>query len=321
MLIFVYGDDTFRVKEKVSEMKARFAEKFDPTGMNLAVFSDKPHIGEVMQAVQSPPFLGDKRMTIVRDLAVGLKKAAAEDWVAGFKKTPESSNVIFWETSEPKKVEVSELFKSFKKSADVHLYPFPLLQGIALQKWVADRAKAMGASFEKGALEELTARVSSDLWRMQLELKKLHAFTSGSPILIETVRNMVHASFEDRIFDFVDAVSRKDTKAALKLLEEERLSGASDHHLLSMLTRQVRILLGARALLEENPRATKDDLANALKIHPYVAQKSLQQARAFSLDHLKAAHDALFHYDLDLKTGKIQPEMAVDLTVSSLLQV
>ncbi len=319
MLIFVYGDDTFRVAEKVKEMKARFTEKFDPTGMNLAVFSDKPQIGEVMQAVQSPPFLGEKRMAVIRDLAVGLKKADAEDWVVGFKKTPESSIVIFWETSEPKKVEASEVFKSFKKDADVHMYPFPLLQGVALQKWAADRAKALGATFEQGALQELAARVGSDLWRMQLELEKLQAFASGSAISIQHVRDMVHATFEDRIFDFVDAVSRKDSKTALKLLEEERLSGASDHHLLSLLTRQVRILLGARAMIDENPRATKDELAAAMNIHPFVAQKSLQQARAFTLPHLKSAHDALFHYDLSLKTGKIKAEMAVDLTVAKFL--
>ena len=56
-----------------------------------------------------------------------------------------------------------------------------------------------------------------------------------------------------------------------------------------------------------------------MNIHPFVAQKSLQQARAFTLPHLKSAHDALFHYDLSLKTGKIKAEMAVDLTVAKFL--
>ena len=130
---------------------------------------------------------------------------------------------------------------------------------------------------------------------------------------------MVSASFEDQIFDFVDAVSRKDVPTALRLLQEERLSGTSDHHLFSMLTRQVRILLGARAMLDANPRASQDDLVAAMRLHPYVAQKSLHQARAFRLDQLKAAHEALYNYDLGLKTGKVSPELAVDLTVASFL--
>ena len=321
MLIFVYGDDTFRIREKVQEMKARFAEKFDPTGMNLATFLDKPQIGEVMQAVQSPPFLGEKRMTIVRDLAVATKKADAQDWVEGFKKTPESSIVIFHETSEPKKVEASEIFKAFKKAADVFLYPFPLLSDAELVQWTTARAASLTLKIDRPALNELVTRVGADLWRMQLELEKLKAYRQDEPATIESVRQMVHATFEDHIFDFVDAVSRKDSKTALRLLDEERLSGASDHHLLSMLTRQVRILLGTRAFLEDNPRASKDDLAKVMNVHPFVAQKSLQQAKSFSLDSLKAAHQTLYHYDLGLKTGKIQPQMAVDLTVAHLLSV
>lgn len=321
MLIFVYGDDSFRVREKVREMKKRFVEKFDPSGMNLQEFSDKPQIGEVMQSAQSSGFLAEKRMTIVRDLVVATKKAEAEDWVEGFKKIPKENIVIFWETAEPKKVEAGEIFKSFKKEADVFSYPYPLLEGSALTKWTTDRAKELSLTFESGALQKLVERVGPDLWRMDGELQKLQALCAGtnSTVSNTTIEQTVRATFEDHIFDFVDAVSRKDHKTALRLLEEERLSGASDHHLLSMLTRQVRILLGACSLLAENPRATKDELATSMGIHPFVAQKSLQQAKSFRLEDLQAAHEALFAYDLAMKTGGIEAGLAVDLTVAKFL--
>lgn len=319
MLIFVYGDDTFRGREKVQEMKKRFGEKFDPSGMNLAEFKDKPQIGEVMQAVQSPPFLGKKRMTIIRDLVASTKKADATEWLAGFQKTPDSSIVIFWEGSEPKKVEAGEIFKVLKKSADVFLYCFPALSDAELIKWIAERAALLKLSIDRPALNEMAVRVGPDLWRMQLELEKLKAFVGDAVATIDAVCQMVHPNFDDKIFDFVDAVSRRDNQAALKLLHEERLSGASDHHLLSMLTRQVRILLGARALLEQNSRATKDELAQAMHLHPYVAQKSLQQAKTFNLNALKAAHSILFQYDLGMKSGKITPKLAVDLTLAQFL--
>lgn len=321
MLIFIYGDDSFRVREKVREMRARFTEKFDPTGMNLAEFSEKPQIGAVMQSVQSPAFLGEKRMTIIRDLLVATKKADAKDWVEGFEKTPTANIVIFWETGEPKKVEAGEIFKAFKKSADVHLYPFPELTSNELNRWILDRAKSYKMVFEPAALSELALRVGPDLWRMDNELQKLQALTldMNTSISKAIVADNIHATFEDKIFDFVDAVSRKDMKSAIRLLEEERLAGAADHQLLAMLTRQVRILLGARAMIEENPRTTKDELASAMTIHPFVAQKSLQQAKSFTLQQLKSAHNALYSYDLGLKTGKIDAGLAVDLTVANFL--
>jgi len=103
-------------------------------------------------------------------------------------------------------------------------------------------------------------------------------------------------------------------------LQEERWSGANDHYLLTMLGRQVRILLGARALLDENPQASKQELADTLKIHSFVAQKALTQARGFSLEHLKAVHDLLFEFDVQMKRGGIQADLAVDLMTVKLTQ-
>lgn len=319
MLIFVYGDDTFRVREKVAEMETRFKEKFDPAGMNAARYETNAEIGTVMQQVQSPPFLGEKRLTVIRDLVASTKKADAEHWVEGFKKTPGTSIVIFWETAEPAKVEKAELWKALKGESDVHTYPFPELEGPALTRWVMDRAAAMKMQIDRAAIDELVMRVGGDLWRMNNELEKLSAFANGTAIHRELVTQMVAASFEEEIFEFVDAVSRKDVKTALARLNQERQAGASDHQLLSMLTRQVRILLGARALLDQNPRADKQELAETMAIHPFVAQKALQQARSYRQEALKAAHELLYQYDLGIKTGQLSAEMAVDLTVQRLL--
>ena len=68
MLIFVYGDDTFRVQERVQELQLAFQRKFDPTGLNVAFFGAGAKPGEVLQAVQSLPFMSQKRMVVIRDL-------------------------------------------------------------------------------------------------------------------------------------------------------------------------------------------------------------------------------------------------------------
>ena len=87
-----------------------------------------------------------------------------------------------------------------------------------------------------------------------------------------------------------------------------------------MLTRQVRLLLSARALLDQNPRATKQELADSASIHPFVASKALEQAKGFELENLKRTHDLLFDYDVKIKTGQLQPDMAVDLVTDRMLR-
>lgn len=324
MLIFVYGEDGFRVAEKVKTMRKAFAEKFDPTGLNTVEFPSegrsKIDVGEVMNAVRSMPFLGKKRMVIIRGLVEATKKPEAKVWIEGFVGAPESTIVMFWEGCEPKVMEKKPLFEALKGGSEVHTYPFPMLEGVALNRWVQARVTERGGTIEPAALHALVSRVGADLWQMDNEIGKLAAYASGQTITSAMVDELVHASFEGKIFQLMDAVSQRRPADAIRLLQEERWSGANDHSLLAMLGRQVRILLGARALLDENPRAGKDELAKVLGLPSFVAQKALAQARGFSLEHLKAVHDLLFDYDVAMKTSRMDADLAVDLTTVALAQ-
>lgn len=324
MLIMIYGDDSFRVNQKVKQMRDAFREKFDLTGMNTQTYpadgSTKYDVGEILQAVCSYPFLGSKRMVLIRDLIGSLKKADQQVWLDGFSRMPESTIVVLWESDSTKSIEKKSLFVELSKLAESHAYPYPVLEPIQLNRWVQERVKEFGGKIEDSALRSLIERVGTDLWQMSHEIEKLIAFANGVSINVSIVDELVHANFEGKIFELMDAISKKQTKRALELLVEERLSGANDHYLLTMLGRQVRVLLSARSLLDENPRASKQELADTLSIHPFVAQKAIEQAKGFSFTDLRKAHDFLFDFDYKLKSGRIKADLAVDLVTDQLIQ-
>jgi len=309
MLILVYGEDAFRVAEKVRQLKDAFRQKYDPTGYNTVDFpsddSNKLEVSDVLQSMCSFPFLGSRRMVLVNGLFSFLKKPDEKIWLDGFGRMPESSIVILWEAIETKVVEKKTWVKELSKTAEVYTYPFPVLTGSVL---------------DQNVIVAIIERVGSDLWQMSHEIEKLTAFSHGKVITKEMVDELVHATFEGKIFELMDAISKKQTSRAIRLLEEERSSGSDDHYLLTMLGRQVRILLGARALLDQDLRVTKQTVAEELDVHPFVAQKSLEQARLFSFDDLKKAHDLLFEYDLKIKTGRISADLATDLVTDHLLK-
>src|SRR3990167_4636141 len=309
MLIFVYGDDIFRVQEKVRQMIKAFREKFDSSGLNVSEYSfegiKKGLLGEILGSARSLPFFGKKRMIVVRQLISEVKTPEAQAWVTGFTDLPESSIVIFWETLEPKALEKKPLFKKLSDIAEIHQYTFPQLQGNALNQWVQIRFKERGGVIETKALASLVDRVGSDLWRMDQEMGKLVGYANGKPVTFEMIQKLVHQDFEGKIFMLIDAISQRRPVEAIRLLQEERLSGTDDHYLLTMLGRQVRILLGIRAMLEENAQVNKQEVALTLGIHPFVAQKGMNQVRGFTLKQLKKVHDLLFQFDYQLKTGGI----------------
>lgn len=323
MLIFVYGEDTFRVQEKIQQMKQAFREKFDASGMNLATFpsseSTKLDTPAVLQAVCSYPFLGSKRMVVIGGLFDQLKKADEAMWIDGFSRMPDTTIAVLWDVDSPSSIEKKKLFREFSGRAQIHQYVFPKLEGSALTKWVSQRLRARGGVIEPAALTELVMRVGSDLWQMSHEIEKLIGYAAGEIITHAMVDQMVRASFESKIFELMDALSKKQRARALALLDEERQAGSDDHYLLTMLGRQIRILLSVRACLDENSRISKQEIAQRIDVHPFVAQKALEQARLFSLMDLKHAHDRLFDFDRDLKSGRMTAPLAVDLVVDSFL--
>lgn len=319
MMILIYGEDSFRVTEKIKQMKKAFSEKFDHSGLNIHTF---PHEGtskldapEILQSICSFPFLSKKRMVVIAGLLSTITKADQEVWMEGFLRMPESTIVVLWETGG---VEKKPLFKEIEKMTDVHKYSFPELQGAALTKWVVDRIQACGGKIEPNGLQALVERVGSDLWQLSCEINKLIGYVGGGVITKEIVIELVHASFEGKIFELMDAISKKHMKHAVRLLEQERSSGSDDHYLLTMLGRQIRLLLGARAMMDENPRTQKQDVATSLDVHPFVASKVLDQARLFRFEDLASAHDLLFEFDQKIKTGRINADLSIDLIVESL---
>ena len=150
---------------------------------------------------------------------------------------------------------------------------------------------------------------------MHSEIEKLSAYTGQKPINSSDVELLVHGTFEDQIFAFVDVIAKQDRQGAVSLLKNQRLAGVEDFYLLNMLARQLRILIGTRDLIDANSSVTKQQVADKLKVHPFVAQKAIEQARHFTLETLIDAHAFLLEKDVGIKSGKISDDMAVDLSL------
>jgi len=52
------------------------------------------------------------------------------------------------------------------------------------------------------------------------------------------------------------------------------------------------------------------------KLHPFVLKKSWYLVNKFTLPELKKIYQKIFQVDLAIKTGKINPEIALDLVIS-----
>src|SRR5204863_2128078 len=128
----------------------------------------------------------------------------------------------------------------------------------------------------------------------------------------EDVEAVCIVTSQQSVFDFVDALSNGNGKSAQHLLH--RLLETEDPFTLwGMVVRQFRLLIQAREILDG--RGNKDDVARALGVHPYVAEKTTGQAGRFSMASLENIYHRLLNIDQQVKTSQVTLDLALDTLI------
>ncbi|MFA5075916.1 MAG: DNA polymerase III subunit delta [Patescibacteria group bacterium] len=319
MIFFLYGPDTFRARQKLNELKEKFVKEVDESSLNLTYLSGKNlDIAQFNQAVATPPFLARKRMVIIDNLLSNepdqeLTKQILE--ILGKEDLIKDILLIFLETDDFKRDGV--LSKRLIK--EKYAQEFELLKDSELRNWLRVEFRNRGGKISSTALERLAGLVGNDLWQLNSEIDKLIAYAGDNSIEEKDVTELVRGRFDDNIFHLIDAIAAKNSRLAHQLLSEQFDSGADELYILTMLTRQFRILLQTRELAEANRQITKTQVASQLGVHPFVAQKALGQIKNFSAAKLKDIYRQLLDADVRIKTNYATVPVIFDLLLSKII--
>lgn len=313
MTIFLYGPDTFRSREKLAALKEKFVREVDKSGLNLVTLDGKLEFQEIRKHVTALPFLAKKRLVVIENLMTSkpskqLQKAVAELMED---KAAEQTIIIFWEGEISARADL--LFR--KLSLEKYAYQFALLNGWQLKEWYQARSQQLKANFQPRALNMLLDLVGNDLWQADSEIRKLAAYGKNKIITPDMIKLLVKDKLEENIFMLTDALGLKNKKTALKLISDQLKSGTAPTELLSKMIWQFRNLLQVKGLLGETPQMSSYQLASQLKLHPFVAKKTLGQIGNFQLGELKDIYSQLLEIDYKIKTSQGEPEMLFNLLV------
>lgn len=153
--------------------------------------------------------------------------------------------------------------------------------------------------------------VGTDLERLSHELDKLAAYAAARSITRDDVSLLVERHVEENIFALTDALGNRQAADAARLLEQEYEAGSDPLGLFAMLARQVRLLVATASYLGAHVGAGSSQVAEALALHPFVAQKTVAQAKRYSWDQLLHMHGQLSLAERSIKTGRTRPEDAL----------
>ncbi|MCK4473948.1 DNA polymerase III subunit delta [Candidatus Parcubacteria bacterium] len=326
MIIFLFGADTYRSQKKLQEITEHY-KKIHKSGLNLKYFDFQENdFEDFKNVIQQNSMFCEKKLIVLKECFAS--ENFKENFLKDAKKFVDLQDIIlFYETEEPRKN--NALFKFLEKNA--RCQEFKPLEGQSLKNWVQKEFKNYQTDIDSAALEKLIDFIGNDLWQFSNEIKKLVSFknkpaqilqgkTSAGKEKIEEqdIKLLVRPKIETHIFKTIDAIASKNNlrmgkKQAIELVHKHLQSGAHPLYLLTMITFQFRNLLIVKDLIEK--RLPYNSILKRSKLHPFVVRKTCSQARQFSFEQLKKIYQKIFQADLNIKTGRVSPETALDLLI------
>jgi DNA polymerase-3 subunit delta len=322
-LIYVlYGEDEVSLTEHLAALRAE-VEDGGMGDLNVSVFDGRTVTeSDLRAAIATAPFLAEARMVIVENLTDSAQGRALIDRADSLlDSVPEWSRVIFVETGLTESGErnrnrtLRELLKAIRKHPRAEAVKFDLPENVA--RWLQERAPHHGASIDSRAAAALTERIGGDMRLADVELAKLATYTGGErPIAAEDVALLTPYTPEANIFRMVDALGARDGRTAIRLLRQLLDGGSPPLYVFGMIVRQYRLILLMKSHLEGGGMPV--GAAEALGLRDFVARKVNEQSRRYRIDQLERIYHHLFEIDLDIKTGRVEPELALDTLVGRL---
>ncbi len=317
-----HGDDDLSIDEAVDKLRGGMGENGE---LNTSEFdAEQTTVPEVINAASSYPFLSDKRLVIVRGLLAHLtRKGAGETGKRGVEQLvnelphlPDYARLAFVERGT-----LSDKDRIVQLAGSA---PNGYIKQFATPKdstdWIIKRARtAYAVEIDARAAAALAEVTAGDLRRADNELAKLTAYVHPSERIAEDdVAALTPYMAETNIFKMVDALAEGRGKQAMQMLHHllDDTKNNDPFSIYGMIIRQFRNLLLAKEHLVGG--GGTGSIAAAVGVAPFVAQNLARQVRGFSLPQLEQIYRTLLENDIRMKTGRIDPQLALDLMVATL---
>lgn len=277
------------------------------------------------------PFLSERRLVIVEDALKPFmgrgKQQSRTQLLELLDSLPQSTALVLVIPDSKKYSHGSSLWETLNEKhwlmewsvgagGRAYVVDCPLPTDREMVNWARQKAVELGGSFSQHAAVTLAEYVGTSTQRATQEIIKLLTYVNFQrPVDDDDVRRLTSQDQQGDIFALVDAIGSRDGQKAQEmlhlLLEESEFA-----QLFGMIIRQFRLILQAREIVDAG--GNEQDVAKNLRQHSFVARKITEQTRHFDLPALEAIYHQLLEMDVDMKTGGMDGDIAMDVLIARL---
>lgn len=297
--VYLLTGEPFLADEALAKVRAEAAS--DP----LSELSFDPSVepAELIGALQTSSLFGSRRLVIVRD-AEQLKKEHA-DALSAYLEDPSPDSVLVLIAQARTRLDAAVK----RRGAVVALEP---PRGRRLVGWLRQRGRDRGLTVDDRGAWAMIDAVGPELRDLDSALAQLSTgLGPAARVGVAEVRSAFPRLADERIYVFTDAVGERRLPAAMAALTRLLQQGDDPLLLFGALAGQIRRMLRARRHADRGVA----DVADALGLPGWRAERLQRQARTYREDELVAALEVLAATDIEMKGGDVPPEAALERAV------
>ena len=300
----IEGEDAFLRENALRLIKERGLQEPDLNLTNLSGQEIKQDPELFLTAVQSYPFMSDKRYVVVRDYNPTATELKSKVIKRVFQEPIDTSVIVIIN---------SEKCEALKKLEFVTVVDCNKADAPLITSFIRNKALKSGVVVSNEAINLLLEYCSMDLTRTNSELEKLLSFVGeNAEISKEQVELLVNKDTDFEVYEFTEAVATKNFDKSFEILSELAQKNQDKQRLFISIYYHFRRLLHACL-----SKGTIKELAESLSVKEFVAKKAREQASKFKAKRLKQICDKLSYYDGAFKSGEISVDTALFNSVLS----
>lgn len=319
-LYLLYGKEPYLIRQYKDSLKNALVAADDT--MNLNVFSGKDiNMDDVEDIVGTMPFFASNRVVIIEDsgfVKTGNDKSENDKsrnnrFAELISNIPDTTYIIMTESEIDKR---SRVFKAISKKGYAALCE--LSDEAALKKWILGILKRENKQITQDALNLLLERTGTSMEGIRSELEKLICYRYyDEGITAQDVEKLCIVQVQNKIFDMVEAVSRKEQKQALELYYDLLALKEAPMKILLLIARQFNMLLMVKEMTKKG--YAESEIAGRTGLNAYYLKKKyIPQASRFKTSQLMEALRRCVEAEEDIKTGRMSDLLSVELIIVGL---
>ena len=297
--------------------------------MNTNIFDTNPvSAADVISQAQTLPFFADRRIVVVR--YSGFSKKNSEELAEFISEAPETTTFIFVED------EAEARLKMYKQIAKNGLcVEFTTQPDRYLLQNIGAFLKKNGKRMSEDDARYLLDVIGSDMGRLMSELEKLISYALDREVVTKKdIDDICSRNIEDRIFEMIDAIMRKDIRTCLDRYEDLLALKVSPVKIIVLLENQFLWMLQLKSMYDSgyNNQSIIENVAYKKETDPdtgavrkargaigeYQVKIYLEQALRMETAELQRAVALCGKADESFKTGKMNDRMAAEVLMTGL---